>query len=80
MKIDGKEYSRKEVERRVGNINQLGGTTHYQFSEGRAKGVSGVEFNTGTGFSFTVMPDRGLDIAHCTYRGMNLVYHTPNGV
>ena len=63
MKIDGKEYSRKEVERRVGTINQLGGTTQYQFSEGRAKGVSGVEFNTGTGFSFTVMPDRGLDIA-----------------
>ncbi|HEB31404.1 MAG TPA: DUF4432 family protein [Spirochaetes bacterium] len=80
MKIDGKEYSRKEIERRIGNINQLGGTLHYQFSEGRAKGVSGVEFNTGTGFSFTVIPDRGLDIAQCTYRGMNLVYHTPNGV
>ena len=80
MKINGKDYSRKEIEKRVGNINQLGGTLHYQFSEGRAKGVSGVEFNTGAGFSFVAMPDRGLDIAHCTYRGINLVYHTPNGV
>ena len=80
MKVDGKEYSRKEIESRVGNISQLGGTMHYQFSEGLAKGVSGIEFNTGTGFTFVVMPDRGLDIAHCAYRGTNLVYHTPNGV
>jgi hypothetical protein len=80
MKIDGKEYSRKEIESRVGSISQLGGTLHYQFSEGRAKGVEGVEFNTGAGFSFIALPDRGLDIAYCTYRGTNLVYHTPNGV
>jgi hypothetical protein len=80
MKINGKEYSRKEIERRVGNVRQLGGTMHYQFSEGRSKGVEGVEFDTGAGFSFIVLPDRGLDIAHCVYRGANLVYHTPNGV
>ena len=78
MNINGKKYSRKEIEGRVGNISQLGGAMHYQFSEGRAKGVGAVEFRTGAGFSFVVLPDRGLDIAHCTYRGINLVYHIIN--
>ncbi len=80
MIFNRKEYSRRDIERRIGNINQLGGTLHYEFSEGRSKGVKAIGFNTGVGLSFTVLPDRGLDIAHCTYRGINLVYHTPNGV
>ncbi len=80
MIVNRKEYSRREIERRIGNINQLGGTVHYEFIEGRSRGVSAIEFNTGVGLSFTVLPDRGLDIAYCTYKGVNLVYHTPNGV
>ncbi len=65
---------------RIGHLQQIGGTRHYQFSTGRAKGVQAVDFNTGSGFSFTVLPDRGLDIAYCSYKGVNLVYLTPNGI
>ncbi|UCB47146.1 MAG: aldose 1-epimerase family protein [Spirochaetota bacterium] len=80
MKINGKEYSRREIEKRIGNVNQIGNTVHYELTEGRSKGVRAVEFNNGSGLSFTVLPDRGLDIVHCTYNGINLVYQTPNGV
>ena len=80
MQIFGKDFSQRELERRTGNIDQIGGTTHYTFTSGRAKDVKAIEFNTGAGFRFTTVPDRGLDIANCTYRGISLVYLTPNGI
>jgi hypothetical protein len=80
MNICGREFTRREVERRTGNLHQVGGTTHRTLSSGRGEGVKTIEFDTGTGFNFTVVPDRGLDIAGCTYRGVSLVYLTPNGI
>lgn len=80
MIIGNREYSRKHIERYIGNIHQLGGTFQYEFDSGSSKGVRAIEFRTGGGLSFTVLPDRGLDIAYCTYRGINLVYITPNGI
>ncbi len=80
MKIGDREYSRKELERYTGNLYQLGGTYDYTFSEGTAKGVRAIDFKTGSGLHFTVIPDRGLDIAYCAYKGINLVYLTPNGI
>ena len=80
MIIGNREYSRKHIERYIGNIHQLGGTFQYEFDSGSSKGVRAIEFRTGGGLSFTVLPDRGLDIAYCTYRGTNLVYITPNGI
>ena len=68
-----------EVLRRVGNLGQLGGTRHYRLAEGRSAGVAAIDVDTGTGFRFTVLPDRGLDISRAEYRGSNLVYLTPNG-
>ena len=79
MKFGDNFYSRKELEKRIGNISQIGGTRHYNLSQGRAKGVAAVDFDTNSGFHFTVLPDRGMDISAAVYNGINLVYHTPNG-
>jgi hypothetical protein len=68
----------KDNLRYTGNLAQLGGTKHYEFSEGSAKGTYAVDVDTGTGFSFTVVPDRGIDISRASYKGRNLVYLTPN--
>jgi hypothetical protein len=80
MNIQGRSVSKRELERRIGNLQQIGGTRHFEYSTGRAKGVQAVEVNTGSGLVFTLLPGRGLDIANCTFRGTNLVYLTPNGV
>jgi hypothetical protein len=48
-------------------------------SDGRSKGVAAVDVDTGSGLRFTALPDRGLDISLASYRGVNLVYLTPNG-
>jgi len=79
MKIHGKTYARKELLERVGSVAQLGGTRHYSLSEGRAAGVRAVDFDTGAGFRFTMLPDRGLDISLASYKGTRLVYLTANG-
>ena len=79
MRIGDRNYGRRELERYIGSIAQLGGTRHYQLTEGNAKGTAAIDFNTGSGLCFTVLPDRGLDIPAAVYQGVNLVYHTPNG-
>ncbi|HVP19916.1 MAG TPA: aldose 1-epimerase family protein [Spirochaetia bacterium] len=80
MRVAGKEYTRREAERRIGNLRQLGGIRHCELSEGRARGVRTLEVTTGSGLAFTILPDRGLDIADFSYKGINLVYHTSSGI
>lgn len=79
MILNGKKYTRSELERRVGNISQLGGVRSYELQEGSAKGTRACDFSSGSGFNFTVLPDRCMDISMASYKGMNLVYQTPNG-
>ncbi|HVO38518.1 MAG TPA: aldose 1-epimerase family protein [Spirochaetia bacterium] len=80
MIIAGKEYTRREAERRIGSLRQLGGIRSCELSDGRARGVRALEVTTGSGLAFTILPDRGMDIADFTYKGVNLVYHTSNGI
>jgi len=78
MKIAGTQYSRSEVLRRVGHISQIGGTRPYQLVEGAANGLRAVDFDTGAGLRFTLVPDRGMDISAASYNGLNLAFRTPN--
>ena len=78
-RLFGISYSKNEFARRIGNLSQIGGTRTYELSDGPEKGVHAVDFRTGTGFEFTVLPDRGLDISAASYRGMSLVWRSPVG-
>jgi hypothetical protein len=80
MRIGQRDYSRRELERRVGSIRQLGGIRPVELVEGRGRGVRCLEVDTGAGLAFTVVADRGLDISDCSYKGVNLVYHTSSGM
>jgi hypothetical protein len=80
MRIGEREWSRRELERRTGSARQLGGVRAVELVEGRARGVRCLEVDTGAGLRFTVVADRGLDIADCSYKGVNLVYHTSSGM
>jgi hypothetical protein len=79
MILNGKNYNRTELERRLGNISQLGGVRSYELREGNSKGTCAYDFRTGSGFEFTVLLDRCLDISLASWKGTNLVYLTPNG-
>jgi hypothetical protein len=79
MNIFNRQYARSDLLRRIGNINQIGGTRHYELTEGSTRGVRVIDADTGSGFNFSVIPDRGMDISQASYKGINLVYQTPNG-
>lgn len=79
MRIGNHTYTRAEILRRVGNVNQIASARHSVLADGRAKGIAAIDFDTGAGLRFTVLPDRGLDISAASYKGANLVYLTPNG-
>ena len=65
---------------KIGDMSQLAGVRQYEFTSGKAKGVEALEINTGSGFSFTVLPGRGMDIAWTNYRGLPLSYMSKTGV
>ncbi len=65
---------------KIGNISQVAGLRHYEFADGKAKGVEAVEVHTGSGLSFTVLLGRGMDIAWTEYRGVPVNYMSKTGV
>jgi hypothetical protein len=63
--------------RRVGNLGQVGGIRMMRYEEGHARGVRSLDFRTGSGFQFGVLPDRGLDVGHAEFQGVNLSWLPP---
>ncbi len=68
----GRDWSRGELERRVGDIQQIGGVRLVELADGKERGVRAAQFRTGTGFAFTVLLDRALDISSAEYCGRSL--------
>ncbi len=65
---------------KIGNMSQVASIRHYEFKQGKAKGVEALEFNTGSGLNFTVLPGRGMDIAWVSYRGIPISYISKTGI
>jgi hypothetical protein len=58
----------------VGNLSQLGGTRHYELTDGWARNLRAIDIDSGKGLKYTILPDRGLDISLTSFKGTNLVY------
>lgn len=80
MKAWKPENNQKMCASYYGNMTQLGGIRRSILAEGRAKGVEALDFNTGGGLTFTVLPGRGMDIAGCSYRGIPVSYIAKAGI
>lgn len=63
----------------VGNLSQLGGSRHYELTDGWARNLRGIDIDSGKGLKYTILPDRGMDISMASYKGINFVYLTCNG-
>ncbi|HXK95953.1 MAG TPA: DUF4432 family protein, partial [bacterium] len=75
----GQNFTRAQLERYTGAAWQVGGVRHLRFVEGPEDGTEVVQFDTGTGLTFNVLPSRGLDIASAKFRGASLSYDSPAG-
>ena len=65
--------------RQLGNISQIAGVRNATLSGGRANGLSIAEFYNAAGLRFTVCPDRCMDLADLSYKGVNLSFQAKNG-
>jgi len=77
--IFGRRYSREDLLKRVGSLHQLVFARPFQFTDGVEKGVEAVHVHTGSGFSFVVLFDRGMDIGFAEYQGVPLAWISPTG-
>lgn len=68
----GREWTRTELEQRVGDMQQIAGVRLVELADGKERGMRAAEIRTGTGFAFTVLIDRGLDVSHCEWNGKSL--------
>ena len=79
MKLFGRGYSKKELLTRIGDISQVGGVKKVILADGNESGVEAIEFKTGTGLNFTVLPGRGMDISEANYNGKSLCWRSCTG-
>ncbi len=70
-----KEFLRE----RTGRIEQLASVRRAVIDDGKGRGMRVIDVRNGSGLSFTVYPDKGLDIGPCEYCGVPLTWLAPNG-
>ena len=63
----------------IGTPAQLVTLRRVTVSEGRAKGTEIIEVKTAGGLELDILPDAGLDIGQCRYRGINMSWMSKNG-
>ena len=74
-----KSYSKRELSRHIGDMSQIAGVRPVELVNGNERGVRALEFKTGSGFMFTVLADRGLDILDASYNGLPIAWLSPTG-
>ena len=80
VQLYGRDFTREELLARVGDVAQLGGVRLGELGDGRERGVRVADFRTGSGFTFTVHIDRGLDVGAAEYCGESLAWRSAAGV
>lgn len=76
----GRSYTRRELSRRVGRLEQVAGVRLVTLGDGGGRGVRVLEFRTGSGLSFDVLVDRAFDIGRCDLRGVPLAWISAVGI
>jgi hypothetical protein len=79
MELYGKRWTRRELEARVGRLEQIGGLRRLQWTEGAETGTEQVQVRTGAGLAYYVSLSRGLDISLAEYGGVPISWQSQNG-
>jgi Domain of unknown function (DUF4432) len=78
--LDGVHYSRAELLRKVGRLEQVAGVRLVTLGDAVERGVRVLEFRTGSGFEFDVLVDRAFDIGRCEQGGCSLAWTSRAGL
>lgn len=75
----GRTVDAGHLRARAGSLTQFGGVRLVICDDGVERGLRMLEFRTGSGLCFTVMPDRAMDIAELSHAGRAIGWHSPTG-
>ncbi|GAB4550013.1 MAG: aldose 1-epimerase family protein [Anaerolineae bacterium] len=75
----GRTWTRDELLRHVGHMDQLAGIKLMEGADGVERGGRILEVWTGSGLIFQVLAERALDISACSYQGQSLVWRSAAG-
>ena len=78
-KLYGTSMKKTELLERVGDIGQICDARKMVYTEGKSSGVNVIDVKTGSGFTFSVLPSRGLDISNASFKGIPLVWKSSTG-
>lgn len=78
-RLYGKDYTHQELARRTGLMEQVAGVRLFELADGWGRGGRAASLRTGSGFSATILVDRGLDIYDADFRGAALAWVSPIG-
>src|SRR5512141_2170662 len=73
----GRNWTPDELKRMVGTLDQLAGIRLVEYADGKARGMRAAEVWTGSGLSFTIWLDRGMDIGPASFEGKPLAFLHP---
>lgn len=79
MHLFDREMDHGEVARRCGAPSQFFGVRSTILADGLERGIRCLEFRTGTGFRFSVLIDRAMDVSDAEYRGASIGWNSPSG-
>jgi len=79
MRLYGRDWTRRDLEARVGRVEQIGGLRRLHWTEGPEAGVEHIQALTGAGLSYVVVPARGMDISLAAFGGVPLSWQSANG-
>ena len=80
MELFGQTYTKRALLQYVGDVSAVADARASTLLDGSGRGMRVVEVRAGSGFSFTVLPDRGMDIARCDYQGVPLAFVSKTGL
>ncbi|MBI5668519.1 MAG: aldose 1-epimerase family protein [Chloroflexi bacterium] len=72
-------YSKRDLLRKIGRLQQVAGVRLVTLDDGAERGVRVLEFRAGSGLSFDVLVDRAFDIGRCEYNGYAVGWQSPVG-
>ena len=79
MFLFGRSWTRRDLEARLGRMDQVAGVRRLRLEEGPEAGVELIHVRTGGGLAYFVSPSRGMDISLAEFRGAPLSWQSANG-
>lgn len=69
-----------ELMKNLGNMEQIAGIRESSLLYGPCKGLHLAEFYNAAGLTFSVVPDRCMDVFDFRYKGVNFAFQSKNGL